>query len=131
MYKEKFLNIDREEQNVNNGLETIRAASKQIEDLRVVINKQRETVDELLKGIKEKAALIKEDTDKAKKKEEEVMRDATEIQANKVKVEYEKGIAEEKLAESKPILEEALAALGKIQAKELDEISKYASDKLN
>jgi len=131
LYKEKFDNIDREEQNVNNGLETIKAASKQIEELRVVINKQRETVDELLKGIKEKAAVIKEDTDKAKKKEEEVTRDATEIEANKVKVEHEKQIAEEKLNESKPILEEALEALGKIQAKELDEISKYPPDKLN
>jgi len=80
-------------------------------------------------GIKIKADMIKEETDKAKKKESEVLIDATEIAKTAVIVEREKKSAEEKLAASKPILEEALAALGKIQAKEIDELSKVAPDK--
>jgi len=97
--------------------------------LKKVISEQSESVQIMMAGIKIKADMIKEETDKAKKKESEVLLDKTEIEKNSLVVEREKKIAEEKLAASKPILEEALAALGKIQSKEIDELSKVAPDK--
>lgn len=129
LYKIKFESIDKEEENVIKGLETIKAATIQINGLKKVIGEQTESVTILMAGIKIKADMIKEETDKAKKKESEVLIDATEIAKTAVIVEREKKSAEEKLAASKPILEEALAALGKIQAKEIDELSKVAPDK--
>lgn len=106
------------------GLDTIKAASIQIEKLKEVINGKKVEVEELMVDIREKAALIKTDTDKAKAKAEEVEKDANIIMKNKEIVEREKANAEEKLKESQPILEEALAALGKVSAKEIDEIAK-------
>lgn len=125
----KFEKIDLEEQNVIKGLETIKSAGLQIEQLQNIIKEQQESVMKLMQGIKIKADMIKEETDKAKKKEAEVLSDKTEIEKNKVIVFREKGIAEEKLAASKPVLEEAMAALGKIQPKELDELAKTQPDK--
>lgn len=125
----KFEKIDLEEQNVIKGLETIKSAGLQIEQLQNIIKEQQESVMKLMQGIKIKADMIKEETDKAKKKEAEVLSDKSEIEKNKVIVFREKGIAEEKLAASKPVLEEAMAALGKIQPKELDELAKTQPDK--
>jgi len=80
----KFEKIDLEEQNVIKGLETIKSAGLQIEQLQNIIKEQQESVMKLMQGIKIKADMIKEETDKAKKKEAEVLSDKTEIEKNKV-----------------------------------------------
>lgn len=124
IYSVKFDAIVSEEKNVLLGLDTIFAASSNIDDLKKEIGVQKEQVDELLVGIKEQAAIIKDQTDKAKKKAAEVQKDADEIMENKKYVEKEKEIATIQLQASNPILEEALKALNKVQVKELDEIGK-------
>lgn len=48
-----------------------------------------------------------------------------------IKVGEEKGQAEEELTKSKPILEEALAALEKVTAKDIDNLVKMPTDKMS
>jgi len=96
-----------------------------------MISEKKKDVDILLKDIKEKAVIIKEKTDEAQKKATEVEGEATKIAAFAKKVGEEKGIAEQELEKSKPILLEALAALEAVQAKDIDNLVKMPSDKMS
>jgi len=118
-YKVKYEEINVQEKSVNMGLQKLKEASEQVNQMKVmlaeqgIVLKQEETKTNAL------LAKVTQEKVKADKKKEEVAAQAADCQAEADKINAEKSAAQVELDRAMPFLHEAEAACNSIQKKDI------------
>lgn len=112
---------------LHEGINKIDEASKQIDELRILVTEQKHKVGIASEECEQMLLEIEEATQKANIKKTEASEKSVEVEIKGKQIAIEKEDAEEALAEAMPALEEARRALSELDKAQITEIRSFAT----
>ncbi|XP_058981464.1 dynein axonemal heavy chain 10-like [Musca domestica] len=123
--KNSFITMQRDR--LHEGINKIDEASKQIDELRILVTEQKHKVGIASEECEQMLLEIEEATQKANIKKTEASEKSVEVEIKGKQIAIEKEDAEEALAEAMPALEEARRALSELDKAQITEIRSFAT----
>ena len=122
LYKEKFDQLDIDENNFKIGIQKIKEAKEDIEKLEKQLKIEEEKVRIKKEEVEKIIVELNKERSKANAKNEEVSIEKNKIEVEKAAIEADKNICEKELAESMPALLRAQQAANQVSAKEISDL---------
>uniref|UniRef100_A0A1A9ZFQ2 AAA+ ATPase domain-containing protein n=1 Tax=Glossina pallidipes TaxID=7398 RepID=A0A1A9ZFQ2_GLOPL len=123
--KNTFITMQRDR--LKEGLHKIDEASKQIDELRIIVTEQKHNVAVAAEECEQMLVEIEDATVKANIKKTEASEKSVEVEIKGKQIAIEKADAEVALAEAMPALEEARRALSELDKAQITEIRSFAT----
>lgn len=123
--KNAFIMMQRDR--LHEGIQKIEEASKQIDELRIIVTEQKHNVALASEECEKMLIEIEDATVKANSKKSEASEKSVEVESKGKIIAVEKAEAEVALAEAMPALEEARRALSELDKAQITEIRSFAT----